>query len=67
MPLNLIQGTYRVTRSVPDGDSVHFFPGNPAAFTILHLNAHLGSGGAAQMRFPFAGRALADVVRAADR
>ena len=36
--------------SQPDGDSVHFFPDNPAAFTSLHINAHLGSGGAAQLR-----------------
>jgi endonuclease YncB( thermonuclease family) len=50
MPLNLIKGMYRLAHSEPDGDSVHFFPDNPAAFTSLHLNAHLGSGGAAQLR-----------------
>jgi endonuclease YncB( thermonuclease family) len=50
MPLNLIKGQYRVVHSEPDGDSVHFIPDNPAAFTSLHINAHLGSGGAAQLR-----------------
>lgn len=50
MSLYLIKGQYRVAHSEPDGDSVHFFPDDPAAFTSLHLNAHLGSGGAAQLR-----------------
>jgi len=50
MPLNLIKGQYRVAHSEPDGDSVHFFPDNPAAFTSLHLRVHLGSGGSAQLR-----------------
>jgi endonuclease YncB( thermonuclease family) len=50
MPLNLIKGQYRVVRSEPDGDSVHFFPDNPDAFTSLNIRVHLGSGGAAQLR-----------------
>jgi len=50
MPLNLIKGQYRIVHSEPDGDSVHFFPDNPTAFTSLHINAYLGSGGAAQLR-----------------
>jgi endonuclease YncB( thermonuclease family) len=50
MPLYLIKGQYRIAHSQPDGDSVHFFPASPAAFTSLHLDAHLGSGGAAQLR-----------------
>ena len=50
MALNLIKGTYRVAHSEPDGDSVHFIPDNSDAFTSLHLNARLGSGGAAQLR-----------------
>jgi endonuclease YncB( thermonuclease family) len=50
MPLYLIKGQYRIAHSEPDGDSVHFLPDNTAAFTSLHLAAHLGSGGAAQLR-----------------
>ena len=50
MPLYLIKGQYRIVHSEPDGDSVHFFPDNAEAFTSLHLAAHLGAGGAAQLR-----------------
>ncbi|HEY7277549.1 MAG TPA: hypothetical protein VH594_16380 [Trebonia sp.] len=50
MSLYLIKGQYRIVHSEPDGDSVHFIPGNPDAFTSLHLNARLGAGGAAQLR-----------------
>ena len=50
MPLNLIKGQYRVAHSEPDGDSVHFIPDDADAFTKLHINAHLGAGGAAQLR-----------------
>ena len=50
MSLYLIKGQYRIVHSEPDGDSVHFIPDNPDAFTSLHLNARLGSGGAAQLR-----------------
>jgi endonuclease YncB( thermonuclease family) len=48
--LYLIKGQYRIAHSEPDGDSVHFFPDNAAAFTILHLPVHLGAGGTAQLR-----------------
>jgi endonuclease YncB( thermonuclease family) len=50
MSLYLIKGQYRIVHSEPDGDSVHFIPDNSDAFTSLHLNARLGSGGAAQLR-----------------
>ena len=50
MSLYLIKGQYRIGGSQPDGDSVHFFPDDPAAFTSLHLNVHLGASGAAQLR-----------------
>ncbi|MWA04146.1 nuclease [Actinomadura sp. LD22] len=50
MSLYLIKGQYRIVRSQPDGDSVHFFPGAPDAFTRLHLDVRLGAGGAAQLR-----------------
>src|SRR5215813_15171280 len=50
MPLYLIRGQYRIVHSEPDGDSVHFFPDDAEAFTKLHINAHLGAGGAAQLR-----------------
>src|SRR5215467_1385486 len=50
MSLYLIKGQYRIVHSQPDGDSVHFFPDDTDAFTNLHLAAHLGAGGAAQLR-----------------
>ena len=50
MSLYLIKGRYRIVGSQPDGDSVHFFPDDPAAFSTLHLNVHLGGSGAAQLR-----------------
>jgi endonuclease YncB( thermonuclease family) len=50
MSLYLIKGQYRIMHSEPDGDSAHFIPDNSDAFTSLHLNARLGSGGAAQLR-----------------
>jgi hypothetical protein len=50
MPLHLIKGHYRLQSSEPDGDSVHFHPANPDAFTMLHLGAHLSSQGATQLR-----------------
>jgi hypothetical protein len=33
MSLYLIKGQYRIVHSEPDGDSVHFIPGNADAFT----------------------------------
>jgi endonuclease YncB( thermonuclease family) len=50
MSLYLIKGQYRIVHSEPDGDSVHFFPDDPTAFTGLHLTVHLGAGGSAQLR-----------------
>jgi endonuclease YncB( thermonuclease family) len=50
MSLYLIKGHYRIVHGAPDGDSVHFIPDDPEAFTSLHLTVHLGGGGAAQLR-----------------
>lgn len=50
MSLYLIKGHYRIVKTQPDADSVRFIPDNAAAFTSLQLAAHLGSGGAAQLR-----------------
>jgi endonuclease YncB( thermonuclease family) len=50
MSLYLIKGQYRIVHSEPDGDSVHFLPDDSQAFTSLHLVAHLGATGAAQLR-----------------
>lgn len=50
MSLYLIKGQYRIVHSEPDGDSVHFIPANPGAFSGLHLGVRPGSGGAAQLR-----------------
>jgi hypothetical protein len=40
MPLHIIKGHYRIQGSEPDGDSLHFHPADPNAFTSLHLVAH---------------------------
>jgi hypothetical protein len=50
MPLHIIKGHYRLQNSEPDGDSVHFHPTNPDAFTTLQLAAHLSGQGATQLR-----------------
>jgi endonuclease YncB( thermonuclease family) len=50
MPLSIIKGHYRIQGSEPDGDSVHFHPSNPEAFTRLELRAHLNGQGGTQLR-----------------
>src|SRR5262245_51696441 len=50
MSPNLIKGQYRIVHSPPGADSVHFYPHDTDAFTNLHLAAHLGASGAAQLR-----------------
>ena len=50
MPLSIIKGQYRIQGSEPDGDSVHFHPSDPNAFTTLHLGAHLNGQGGTQLR-----------------
>jgi uncharacterized protein (DUF952 family) len=50
MPLSIIKGQFRIQGSEPDGDSVHFHPSDPGAFTSLHLGAHLNSHGGTQLR-----------------
>ncbi|HEU4422991.1 MAG TPA: thermonuclease family protein [Pilimelia sp.] len=50
MPLNLIKGQFRILRSQPDGDSIRFYPIDPAAFTKLRLPAHANRSGGAQLR-----------------
>jgi uncharacterized protein (DUF952 family) len=50
MPLSIIKGRYRIQGSEPDGDSLHFHPTDPNAFTTLHLPARLNSQGGTQLR-----------------
>jgi endonuclease YncB( thermonuclease family) len=50
MPLSIIKGEFRILGSEPDGDSVHFHPTNPDAFTSLHLPARVSGQGATQLR-----------------
>lgn len=50
MPLSIIKGSFAVVGSEPDGDSVHFTPDKPDAFTTLHIAARLGPGGRVQLR-----------------
>lgn len=50
MQLFLINGTYRVTGGVSDGDSVFFQPDDPQAFSSLGLTVRTSSTGAARLR-----------------
>lgn len=50
MPLSIIKGSYHIQHSQPDGDSIHFLPDDPAAFTTLHLRAQAHSDGTVQLR-----------------
>jgi endonuclease YncB( thermonuclease family) len=46
----MIKGHYRIRGSEPDGDSLHFHPTDPDAFTTLHMGAHLNGQGGSQLR-----------------
>jgi endonuclease YncB( thermonuclease family) len=50
VPLFLINGTYRVTGSVPGGDSVRFYPDDPQAFSRLGFGVRTNSKGGARLR-----------------
>jgi endonuclease YncB( thermonuclease family) len=50
MPQYVIKGQYRILRSQPDGDSVHFFPDDIEAFTKLNLKALVNKAGGVQLR-----------------
>lgn len=50
MPLTLIEGSYRILNSAPDGDSVRFYPDDPAAFSKAHLRVRTNQAGGAQLR-----------------
>lgn len=50
MPLILINGTYRVIGSAPDGDSVRFYPDDPHAFSTSGLRVRTNSSGGAHLR-----------------
>jgi endonuclease YncB( thermonuclease family) len=50
MPFSLIKGQYRILHSEPDGDSVRFYPTDPAAFSTLHLRVRTNHSGGAQLR-----------------
>lgn len=50
MTLTLIKGSYRIIGASPDGDSVRFYPDDPAAFTKAGLRVRLNSRGGVQLR-----------------
>src|SRR2546430_14526434 len=50
MALNMIKGSYRVVGASPDGDSVRFYPDNPAAFSQAGIKVRLNAHGGAQLR-----------------
>jgi endonuclease YncB( thermonuclease family) len=50
VPLFLINGTYRVTGGVPDGDSVRFYPDDQQAFSTLGLAVRVNARGGARLR-----------------
>lgn len=50
MPLTMIKGTFRIVGASPDGDSVRFYPEDPAAFDAADLRVRVNSRGGAQLR-----------------
>jgi endonuclease YncB( thermonuclease family) len=50
MPLSAIPGTFRIVGASPDGDSIRFYPDDPAAFTAAGLHVKTNALGGAQLR-----------------
>ncbi|GAA4617368.1 nuclease [Actinoallomurus liliacearum] len=50
MSLSLVKGQFKIVRSQPDGDSIHFYPDDKEAFTKLNVSAHLSAVGSVQLR-----------------
>ncbi|WP_326566667.1 nuclease [Amycolatopsis rhabdoformis] len=50
MPLTLIKGTFQLLGAAPDGDSVRFYPDDPAATKAAGLRVRLNSRGGMQLR-----------------
>jgi endonuclease YncB( thermonuclease family) len=50
VPLAVITGSYRVTGSSPDGDSVRFYPENPDIWTEQRIDAKPNAEGGVQLR-----------------
>jgi endonuclease YncB( thermonuclease family) len=50
MPLSVIVGTYRLVGASPDGDSVRFYPDDPAVWTRSGIKAKPNAKGGVQLR-----------------
>lgn len=52
MPMRLIEGTFRIIGSQPDGDSIRFYPNNPSEWDLVDgpHRVHTNTNGGAQMR-----------------
>ncbi|SIR82005.1 thermonuclease family protein [Williamsia sterculiae] len=50
MPLSVIQGTYKIAGTSPDGDSIRFYPDDPDVWTKRHIGAKPNAQGGVQLR-----------------
>ncbi len=50
MPLTMIKGQYRIVGAAPDGDSIRFYPDDPAAFNKANIRVHANKAGGVQLR-----------------
>ncbi|HKS49632.1 MAG TPA: nuclease [Amycolatopsis sp.] len=50
MPLTLVKGSFQIAGTSPDGDSVRFYPDDPAIFRKAGIKARLNSRGGVQLR-----------------
>ena len=50
MPYTIVKGNFRILNAQPDGDSVKFYPSDPAAWTKANLQVHPNGQGGVQLR-----------------
>ena len=50
MPVTLIKGSYRIVGASPDGDSVRFYPDDPAVWKRTRIAVRANAGGGVQLR-----------------
>lgn len=50
MPMTLIQGSFRILKAAPDGDSIRFYPNDPEAWQKLSKSIRANHQGGGQLR-----------------
>ena len=65
MPMLCLAGAYRILSTEPDGDSIRFYPDDPAAWERVPgpNPVHTNAGGGAQLRLDLAHQARDELVR----